>query len=151
VAKGPYTYAYPRPMVTVDAVVFSESAGRREVLLIERARDPFAGSWALPGGFVDIDEALDTAAHRELEEETGLRGIALAQVHAFGDPDRDPRGRSISIAFAGITDRHAQKAAGADDAADARWFPLDELPPLAFDHADILAYAVARMFPEKKA
>ncbi len=142
--KTKYTYDYPRPMVTVDAVVFTERDGRLEVLLIQRGRDPFAGYWALPGGFVEMDETLEAAARRELEEETGLRGVALEQLRAFGDPGRDPRGRSIAIAFAGEADWRVHAPRGADDAADARWFPVDALPPLAFDHREIVEYAVGR-------
>ena len=133
----PYTYEYPRPMVTVDAVVFRRRAGVSEVLLIRRGRDPFAGCWALPGGFVEMDETLDTAAARELEEETGLTGIALEQFHAFGDPGRDPRGRSIAVAYWGMAPEDAA-VQGGDDAAEAAWFPISALPPLAFDHDGII-------------
>ena len=143
-----YTYDYPRPMVTVDAVVFTKREGRREVLLIERKHDPFAGTWALPGGFVDMDETLEQAAARELEEETGLRGVALEQCHTFGDPGRDPRGRSVSVAFAAEVDWRKHRPRGGDDAAQARWFPVDALPSLAFDHRDIVEYAVRWMADE---
>ena len=142
--KGTYCYDYPRPTVTVDAVVFREDHGEWQVVLIRRKQEPFAGAWALPGGFVEMDETLETAAARELEEEAGLRGIALHQLCAFSDPKRDPRGRSISIAFAGLAGAHHRLAAG-DDAADARWFPKDALPALAFDHADILRCAIQWM------
>ncbi len=142
-ANGPYTYTYPRPMVTVDAVVFSERDGARVVSLIERGHDPFAGSWALPGGFVDMDEPLEAAAARELEEETGLRGVLLEQFHTFGTPGRDPRGRNISVAYAGMVPWKDAIAQGGSDAARAAWFSLEELPPLAFDHREIVAYAVA--------
>ena len=140
--KTKYTYDYPRPMVTVDAVVFTERDGRLEVLLIQRGRDPFAGYWALPGGFVEMEETLEAAARRELEEETGLRGVALEQLRAFGDPGRDPLGRSIDFVFRGVSDWRAQSPRVADDAADARWFPVDALPTLAFDHRQIVEYAV---------
>ncbi len=143
-----YIYSYPRPMVTVDAVVFTEREGRRAVLLIQRKHDPYAGAWALPGGFVEMEEALDAAAARELEEETGLRGVPLEQFYTFGDPGRDPRGRSISVAYVGAVDWRTQHPQGNDDAADARWFPLDELPPLAFDHRAIVEYAVRFRFKE---
>lgn len=144
--KKQYLYDYPRPMVTVDAVVFTERAGERALLLIQRKHDPYAGCWALPGGFVEIEESLESAVHRELEEETGLHGAHLEQLRAFGAPDRDPRGRSISIAYSGKVDWRAHAPRGGDDAADARWFPLNALPPLAFDHRDIVEYAVAREF-----
>ena len=140
--SGQYSYEYPRPMVTVDAVVFTERADKREVLLIERKNDPFAGAWALPGGFVETDETLEAAVVRELAEETGLTGVTLEQFHSFGDPGRDPRGRNITVAYAGVVDWRACTPKAADDAAAVRWFPLDALPPLAFDHAIIVEYAL---------
>jgi 8-oxo-dGTP diphosphatase len=139
--KGAYAYDYPRPMVTVDAVVLSMREGKRHVLLIRRGRPPFEGAWALPGGFVGIDEPLETAAERELAEETGLTGVALRQLHTFGDPGRDPRGRSISVVYWGEAPADAA-VMGGDDAAEAGWFPLDALPPLAFDHAKVVEYLV---------
>lgn len=144
-----YVYAYPRPMVTVDAVVFTIRDGKRHVLLIERKHEPFAGSWALPGGFVEMDETLDAAVARELEEETGLKGVALEQFHTFGDPGRDPRGRSISVAYAGEVDWRRAALRAADDAASVRWFPLGALPPLAFDHRAIIEYAVRSRYKER--
>ncbi|HNR31844.1 MAG TPA: NUDIX hydrolase [Candidatus Hydrogenedentes bacterium] len=141
-SRSQFVYPYPRPMVTVDAVVFTVRDGRREVLLIERKHAPFAGSWAFPGGFVEMDETLDAAAARELDEETGLTGIPLRQFHAFGDPGRDPRGRSIAVAYVGEADWRKVSPQAADDARAARWFPADAPPPLAFDHARILEYAL---------
>jgi len=141
---GEYTYRFPRPMVTVDALVFSTGPEGRQILLIERKHDPFGGRWALPGGFVEMDETLEAAVSRELEEETGVRDVALRQLHTFSKVDRDPRGRSISTAFVGETEAGAHTPAGADDAADARWFPLGALPPLAFDHGEIIEYALRR-------
>ncbi len=138
-----YCYAYPRPMVTVDAVIFTEHVGRRQVLLIERKNAPFAGSWALPGGFVDMDEDLPDAAARELYEETGLQHVALQQCRTFGAPGRDPRGRSISVAFVGRVVRDLCAPKGGDDAACAEWFDLAQLPSLAFDHQEIVEFAVA--------
>lgn len=132
-----FCYRYPRPALSVDCVIFRGA----EVLLIERGGDPFKGSWALPGGFLDVDEAPADGAERELQEETGLRGIALQQIGAFGEPGRDPREHVVSIAFFGEADAGAVPVA-ADDAAAARWWPLDELPDLAFDHADILRAAL---------
>lgn len=140
--RGHYVYDYPRPMVTVDAVVFTLRDGHRELLLIQRKNPPYAGCWALPGGFVDMDESLECAVARELAEETGLSGIALTQFHAFGDPGRDPRGRNICIAYVGEADWRSAAPRAADDAGDVRWFPLDALPPLAFDHARIVEYAL---------
>jgi 8-oxo-dGTP diphosphatase len=132
-----YVYDYPRPAVTVDIVVISRD-GR--ILLIRRKADPYGGSWALPGGFINIDETLADAAARELEEETGLRGLTMRQLRAFDKPDRDPRGRTIAVAFLAEVDACPAPAAG-DDAGEAAWFPLDRLPPLAFDHDDIIAHA----------
>jgi len=140
--KGTWTYDYPRPMVSVDAVVFREREGRLELLLIRRGQPPFAGRHALPGGFVEMDEELPDAAARELREETGLDGVALEQLAAFGRPDRDPRGRCISIAFVGILERGGDQVAGGDDAAEAGWHDTAELPPLAFDHDEIIARAL---------
>ncbi len=137
--KGAYAYDYPRPMVTVDAAVLSTREGKPHVLLIRRARPPFEGTWALPGGFVEPDEPLEAAVARELAEETGLTGIALLQLHTFGDPGRDPRGRSISVVYWGEASSDAV-AKGGDDAAEAAWFPIDALPPLAFDHDKIVKY-----------
>ena len=133
-----------RYYVTVDAVtVASSPAGGRSVLLIRRGHEPFAGSWALPGGFVDPDENLEQAARRELIEETGVAAAAMRQIGAFGDPDRDLRGRAISVAFLAVMDSPSTARAG-DDAADARWFPIDQLPErLAFDHAAILAAGIS--------
>jgi 8-oxo-dGTP diphosphatase len=129
-----YTYKYPRPAVTVDALVLSN---QNSVLLIERSHDPFQGKWALPGGFIDMDETLETACQRELLEETGLRVGELKQFKAYGAVDRDPRGRTISVIFYSFQEEESQPTAG-DDAAKAKWFPLDQLPELAFDHQQII-------------
>ena len=110
-----------------------------KILLIQRGSEPFKGAYALPGGFVDIQESLEEAAHRELEEETGLIITNLTQVHTFSDPERDPRGRVISTCFAAILTESDQIVLRAgDDAADAGWFSLETLPPLAFDHAQVI-------------
>jgi 8-oxo-dGTP diphosphatase len=134
----PYTYEYPRPSVTADIAIFSNNAGSQRVLLIRRGNDPFKGQWALPGGFIEIDETLAATAARELEEETGLIVPKLTQFRTYGDPGRDPRGRTIAVVFYGFADPEKVKIAGGDDAADARWFPIDQLPALAFDHNEIL-------------
>jgi len=129
-----FSYNYPRAAVTVDAILISPN---HSVLLIERGRDPYKGTWALPGGFIDMDEELEVACQRELEEETGIKLEGLKQFKAFGGVNRDPRHRTISILFYCFTESEIQSTAG-DDAASARWFPIDELPELAFDHLLIL-------------
>ena len=133
-----YTYAYPRPAVTVDMVVFKETNSGLEFLLIERKNEPFKNQWALPGGFVDIDEEIEHAAYRELEEETSIRKIKLKQFKSFGKLGRDPRGRTISIVFYGNLKDKNQTIKAADDAKNLQWFTLDQLPPLAFDHQEII-------------
>ena len=141
----PFTYDYPRPAVTVDCVVFGLDQGVLQLLLIKRNSPPFAGCWALPGGFVDQNETLDAAARRELEEETGLRDVFLEQLYSFGDPGRDPRGHTVSVAYYALVrqDRHVPQAA--TDASDAAWYPVAKLPKLAFDHQRIIGTAVARL------
>jgi 8-oxo-dGTP diphosphatase len=142
--KRTFCYDYPRPAVTVDIILFRRQAGRLEVLLIQRGSEPHRGRWAFPGGYVDEMEPLDAAARRELEEETGLTGIALRQIGAFGDPGRDPRGHTISIAWAGFVAR-AVSAAAADDAADLKWTAVDDAAGLAFDHDAMLVRALETM------
>jgi 8-oxo-dGTP diphosphatase len=132
-------------MVSVDMVVFAITSGRLEVLVIQRKHDPYAGQWAMPGGFVEMDETLEAAAIRELKEETGVEDIHLQQFHAFGDPGRDPRGRCISIAFLGVTDRDQHDPRADDDAADVTWLPVADLPELAFDHNEVVACAVRNL------
>ena len=147
--KGRYIYEWPRPMVTVDALIFTRIGGNTRVLLIKRGNDPFKGLWAVPGGFVDMDEELEIAAARELEEETGLKNIRLSQFHTFGKCGRDPRGRNITVVFWAKIGCSAEPAVkGGDDAAEAKWFDLDPLPELAFDHKDVLAMAVAKLNQE---
>jgi len=146
--KGAYTYDYPRPMVTVDAAILSMRGGSSHILLIRRSRPPFEGAWALPGGFVEMDEPLEIAAARELAEETGLTGIPLRQLHTFGDPGRDPRGRTISAVYWGEAPP-GTSIKGGDDAAEAGWFPLDALPMLAFDHDKIVKYLIDTGYQEK--
>lgn len=136
-----YTYGHARPALTTDAAVFRQEGGALQVLLIRRGNEPFRGRWALPGGFVDVGERLEDAARRELEEETGLTGVALQQLGAFGDPDRDPREHTVSVVYYGVLAGAAPPVRGADDAVEARWFPLHRLPPLAFDHDVIVPRA----------
>jgi 8-oxo-dGTP diphosphatase len=140
-----YTYQYPRAALTVDCVVFGFDEGELKVLLIQRALDPFKGRWALPGGFVRVDETLDQAARRELSEEAGLTEVFLEQLYTFGKVDRDPRERVVSVAHYALVKLGAHTTRAATDAADARWFPVSQVPKLAFDHADILATALARL------
>lgn len=140
-----FTYRYPRPMVTTDIVVFKKEPKGVEILLIERGNPPFKGQWALPGGFVDENEALKTAALRELKEETQLEGIELSQLHTFGKPGRDPRGHCISIVYMGWLTNEKQKAVAGDDAKQVQWFPINNLPQLAFDHKEIIALAITKL------
>ncbi len=144
--KGKYTYEWPRPMVTVDAVVFAVLTGRTEVLLIKRKKDPYKGQWAVPGGFVEMDEELEDAVARELAEETGLTGVRLVQLRTFGKCGRDPRGRQISVAFIGTITDGQEKVQAGDDAADARWFNIQNLPEnMAFDHDEMVRTAIERL------
>ena len=135
-----YTYKYPRPAVTADCVVITKEA-EPKVLLIQRGADPYKGCWAFPGGFMNMDETTEQCAIRELEEETGLKVSTVRQIGAYSKVDRDPRGRTITVAYLAIIDKPAQ-VTGLDDAAKAEWFPLSALPELAFDHADIMADAI---------
>lgn len=141
----PHTYQYPRAALTVDCVVFGLDESELKVLLIERALEPFKGRWALPGGFVRVEETLDNAARRELEEEAGLKDIFLEQLYTFGTVNRDPRERAVSVAYYALVKLAAHSTKAATDAADARWFPVSQVPKLAFDHAEILEAAVARL------
>ena len=144
--KGKYVYDWPMPMVTVDAVVFAASEGIVKLLLIKRKNDPFKGKWAIPGGFIGIDEDLDHAVVRELFEETGLTHIKLEQMHTFGKPGRDPRGRQITVVYMGIIADGLNRINAGDDAADARWFDINTLPPnMAFDHDDVTKFAIDRL------
>src|SRR5882672_9979112 len=141
----PHTYQYPRAALTVDCVVFGLDESELKVLLIERALEPFKGKWALPGGFVRVDETIDEAARRELAEEAGLKDVFLEQLYTFGVVDRDPRERVVSVAFYALVKQAAYDTKAATDATDARWFPISKVPKLAFDHADILATALSRL------
>jgi 8-oxo-dGTP diphosphatase len=133
-----FTYAYPRPAVSADIAVFRRQEGALQILLIKRKNEPFQGMWALPGGFMEIDETLEQAAHRELDEETGLTGIELEQFRTFSQVDRDPRTRIITTVFFGFADPENDEAAGGDDAEEAQWYNVDSLPPLGFDHLTII-------------
>ncbi|MDQ2807314.1 MAG: NUDIX hydrolase [Chloroflexota bacterium] len=147
-AAGYDVSRYPRPSVTVDLVIFTIGEGQLRVLLVQRGQWPFAGMWALPGGFVHIDEAIHAAARRELGEETGLEGgdIYLEQLYTFGEPDRDPRTRVITVAhFALLPADVSRRLQPGSDAAAVRWFSVYDLPELAFDHARIIAVALSRL------
>jgi 8-oxo-dGTP diphosphatase len=167
--KGKYVYDWPRPMVAADIAVFSFfaclPASRRgrgsakpradkakwrkpswRLLLINRKREPFKGKWALPGGFVDVDEELDDAAARELKEETGLAGVRLEQIHTAGKVGRDPRGRVITVVFMGIITKGQNRLKAGDDAAEAKWFDIEKLPKdLAFDHNEVTRLAIRKL------
>jgi len=140
-----YTYEYPRPAVTVDLVIFTIAGNDLKVLLIRRGGEPFKNCWALPGGFVEIDESLEKAAARELKEEVGVTKVYLEQLYTFGDPKRDPRGRVISVSYFALVDAESQRIRAASDAAEAEWHSVFKPPKLAFDHKKILDYAVWRL------
>lgn len=145
---GPDRTPRDRPSLTVDVVAIARQQGRPLVLLIRRRKPPYQDRWALPGGFVEPQEPLEAAARRELREETGIVPQRLEQLHAFGDPGRDPRGWTVSIAYLALVtgeDTADQSARAGSDAIEARWFDLDDVPALAFDHAEILAFAVRRL------
>jgi 8-oxo-dGTP diphosphatase len=141
----PHTYEYPRAALTVDCVVFGLDEGELKVLLIERGLAPFKGKWALPGGFVRLEETVDEAARRELKEETGLKNVFLEQLYTFGTVDRDPRERVVSVAYYALVTLAEHPATGATDASDAGWFPAARPPALAFDHIEILKTALQRL------
>lgn len=143
--KNKYCYEYPRPSVVVDCVVFGLDGDLLKVLLIRRDRDPFEGRWALPGGFVDMDEPLESAALRELKEETGVGDLFLEQLYTFGDPHRDPRGRVISVAYYALVKLSDHKPVAADDARDAEWVDVKLATKLAFDHDTVLKTALDRL------
>lgn len=153
----PYTYPYPRPQVTADVAVFTLHGDSLELLLVRRKHDPFAGSWALPGGFVDEDESLEHAAARELHEETGLDDVPMEQLGAFGDPGRDPRGHTVTAVYLAVVPRETSRVCAGDDAAEAEWVAVDALhlderespspgkTCLAFDHARVVRLSLARL------
>lgn len=140
-----FTYKHPHPSVTVDCVVFGYDTTDLKVLLIRRKLDPFKGRWALPGGFVQIEEGLEEAARRELGSETGVRNLFLEQLYTFGDPGRDPRERVISVAYYALVTLSGHVIRADSDAEEAAWFPVVELPKLAFDHETIVETALRRL------
>jgi len=148
----PYTYDYPRPMVAADVLVVrtrpdGPNGAFREVLLVRRANEPFKGLWAVPGGFVEMDEDVPDAASRELREETGLDipPRELFEAGVFGRPGRDPRGRTISVAYAANVSPDRAEATAGDDAAEAAWFDARSLPEMAFDHAEVVPIVLRRL------
>lgn len=142
----PYSYEYPRPAVTVDCIIFGlDESHQLKVLLIQRAKDPFKDYWALPGGFVLAEETLKEAALRELEEETGVKDVFVEQLFTFGDPDRDPRGRVISVAYYALVNLEEHQLSASSDASRAEWFEINHLPKLAFDHDRIFEAALDRL------
>jgi len=140
-----YSYEYPHPAVSVDIVIFTIRDARLKLLLIRRAGEPYRGKWALPGGFIHLDEDLDASARRELEEETGVSGVYLEQLYTFGAPQRDPRERVITVAYYALIPSDRLQLRAATDAEAVGWFGMDELPALAFDHTDIIAMAHERL------
>jgi len=141
-----YTYEYPKPSLTVDCVVFGlDEQDTLKVMLIQRNLPPFQGQWALPGGFVRVDETIEGAALRELHEETGIEKVFLEQLYTFGEVERDPRERVVTVAYYALVNLSEHRIEATTDASDAAWFPVTDLPPLAFDHDKIFATALARL------
>lgn len=143
--KGYDASAYERPSVTVDVVIFSLHNEDLRVLLIQRKYEPYQGAWAIPGGFVQMGESLEEAARRELMEETAVSNVYLEQLYTFGKPNRDPRTRVITIAYIALVPHDAIQPQAGDDAAEAAWFSMNKLPNLAFDHQEIIDYALTRL------
>ena len=143
----PFTYDYPMIHLTVDIIIFDISISPKKILLIQRDRPPFEGEWAFPGGFVDIEERLEESAARELQEECGLKNIILKQFYSFSAIDRDPRHRTITVVYYGFVDKENNNVEAGDDARDAKWFSLDDLPNLAFDHQEILEKLLDFLIP----
>ena len=140
-----YTYKYPHPAVTTDCIVFGFDGTKLNLLLINRGIEPYKGSWALPGGFMKIDETAEQGALRELQEETGVKDIYIEQLQAFTAVDRDPRERVMTIAFMAFVRQEKYEVIAGDDAAKAQWFPVKSLPQLAFDHKEIITLALDKL------
>ncbi len=143
--KEKYCYEYPRPALTVDCVLFGFEKLRLKILLIERKDEPYKDCWALPGGFVEMNETTEQAASRELLEETGLANIYMEQFHTFSTVDRDPRGRVVSVAYLTVVNIADCKVKAGDDAKDSKWFYLEDLPQLAFDHDAVIKVALSKL------
>ncbi len=142
---GKFCYDYPRPAVSGDCVLFGYDGDDLNILLIERGKDPYKGRWTFPGGFLDMDETTIQCAERELREETGIGGLKLEQLGAFSGVDRDPRGRVITIAYLTVVRISETNPVAGDDAADAKWFKVKDIPPLAFDHDLVMRAAINRL------
>lgn len=140
-----YTYEFQRPSLTVDCVVFGLDDEDLKVILIQRKLDPLKGKWAIPGGFVHIDETLEDAATRELKEETGIENVFLEQLYTFGSVDRDPRERVVSVAYYALVNLRDHKIKATTDASDAAWFEVDDIPDMPFDHNEIFEIALKRL------
>lgn len=147
----PYTYEFPKLDLTTDIVILGKDKSGLNVLLIKRANEPYKNKWALPGGFVEVDEPIKNAAKRELEEETGVKGVSLKQFYTFGDDiHRDPRGRTVSVAYLGKTSVSKHKIRASSDAKEVKWFSIKKLPKIAFDHIEIIKKAINnREFPKR--
>ncbi len=137
-----YTYKYPKPSITTDCIIFSDKIINRKVLLIKRKNEPFKNKWALPGGFLDMEEDIVDCALRELKEECGIEGIHLEQFYTVGTLGRDPRGRTVSVIYIGFVDDNTADIKAGDDASEAAFFNIDSLPELAFDHLEIITKAI---------
>ena len=140
--KHMFKYEYPRAAVTADIVIFDKTSNL--LLLIERGRNPFKGMWALPGGFMDMNETIEQTAYRELEEETNITGVELNQLHTFTALGRDPRHRTVTTVFYGFIDETISKGVAGDDAADLKWFDVYNLPDLAFDHREVIDFFISK-------
>lgn len=136
---------YKKPSVTADIVIFTIRSGKLNVLLVKRGIKPYKDKWAFPGGFVRIDEDLEDAAKRELEEEANVKDVYLEQLYTFGDTKRDPRGRVITVAYMALVNSSEIELKASTDVSEANWFSISEMPELAFDHSKILKYALKRL------
>lgn len=143
--KKKYCYEYPRLALTTDCIIFGFDEVELKVLLIERGIEPYKGQWAFPGGFVRLDETTEEGAKRELSEETGLKDVFIEQLYTFSDINRDPRGRTVSVAYYALVNLNGHSAIAGDDAAKAQWFSVKNIPPLAFDHEQIFRMAIYRL------
>jgi 8-oxo-dGTP diphosphatase len=139
-----FTYSYPRPAITVDIIITRLYRNQKQFLLIRRKNEPFRNKWALPGGFINLEERLKEAAMRELHEETGLTVRQLHQFHVFDEPSRDPRERTITVVFTGKVENSKYSIKAASDANEAKWFPVNNIPELGFDHQSIIKLAIIR-------